>query len=133
MRVHRFASFALLMWIPLSLAACSGIANPDGAVTISQGIYNVAIVEDDTGSADKPYTTTFGVRPTRGGTTITVRSRGDGFFEQALEPDEYKICNTTCTVVRVAAGQRTRVDYTAGLGSSFSRCDLPTIAECVAQ
>jgi hypothetical protein len=112
---------AMRLLLIFALAACGTTFDAEEAVTIQQGVYGLTTSGCDTGNCeDSPYEhAPITITPTGGGSTISMTSDGDGFFEAALEPGEYKLCVHSCTSLTIAAGTRVRRDFVSGPGGGI--------------
>lgn len=114
------SSTLLLAVLGVSLAAC-GTFDPEAAVTIDQGVYGLTIAGCDTGNcSDSPAEDSpVSVEPAGGGAPITTKSDGDGFFEVALAPGDYRVCVYSCTPITITDGVRIRRDFVSGPGGGI--------------
>lgn len=105
------------------LVACGSpdFADPDAEVTITQGVYGLAISGCDTSDCeDSPYENALiTATPTAGGAPVTTTSDGGGFFELALPVGTYSVCVFNCTTITIGNGQRVQRDFISGPGGGI--------------
>ncbi|MFP2956296.1 hypothetical protein ACLEPN_00300 [Myxococcus sp. 1LA] len=117
----------MLAAIAVSGLACGDDFDPEDAVTISQGVFGMTTYVGDVcsvGCESEPRSMPLLVRARPQDSEVaSVKSDGDGFYEVALEPGDYRICTTfeRCTDFSVGSSERVRLDYEMSVGPGWSR------------
>lgn len=124
-------------------ASSTPLPDPEGFVTIHEGIYGATTQRDDVGaSSEQPLggfrILVFDHVPAPGSSALasftaesplaTVASDDRGLFELALTPKKYVLCSTfgRCVWFDVKAGSPSRIDYQMSVGSGWSRGERVT-------